>query len=105
MVVKGGRLFMAAWGADHLPAGWATFIRNFEVRDESNRRLLFEPKPKGVWESSDGFNGTVQLTYNVDLSFSKEKWPYGNEQAALFQNDALFVVSKALFVVADAPIR
>lgn len=101
--VKGGRLFMAAWGADHLPAGWATFIRNFEVRDESNRRLVFEPKPNGVWESSDGFNGTVQLTYHVDLSFSKEKWPYGNEQAALFQNDALFVVSKALFVVADVP--
>ena len=101
--VKDGRLFMAASGADHLPAGWATFIRNFEVRDGSDRRLSFVSKPNGVWELSDRFNGTVKLTYQVDLSFAKEKWPYGNEQAALFENNALFVVSKALFVVSDAP--
>lgn len=100
--VKDGRLFMAAWGADHLPAGWATFIRNFEVRDESDRQLRFTSKPNGVWELADRFNGTVKLTYQIDFSFSKQKWPYGNEQAAVFQNDALFVVSKALFVVSDA---
>ena len=101
--VKDGRLFMAAWGADHLPAGWATFIRNFEVRDESDRQLRFASKPNGVWEVADRFNGTVKLTYQIDFSFSKEKWPYGNEQAALFKHNALFVVSKALFVVSDAP--
>ena len=39
--VRDGRLFMAAWGADHLPAGWGTFIRHFEVRDESDRQLVF----------------------------------------------------------------
>ena len=99
--VKDGRLFMAAWGADHLPAGWGTFIRHFEVRDESDRQLSFVSKPNGVWELSDRFNGTVKLKYQIDLSFAKEKWPYGNEQAAVFQNDALFVVSKALFVVSD----
>ncbi|HEY5838402.1 MAG TPA: hypothetical protein VIT19_05145, partial [Pyrinomonadaceae bacterium] len=101
--VKNGRLFMAAWGADHLPAGWATFIRHFEVRDDSDRQLVFVSKPNGVWELSDGFNGTVRLKYQVDLSFAKEKWPYGNEQAALFEGGALFLVSKALFVVSDAP--
>lgn len=100
--VKDGRLFMAAWGADHLPAGWGTFIRHFEVRDESDRQLIFVSKPNGVWELSDRFNGTVKLKYQVDLSFAKEKWPYGNEQAALFESGALFLVSKALFVVSDA---
>jgi predicted metalloprotease with PDZ domain len=101
--VTGGRLFMAAWGADHLPDGWATFVREFQVRDESNYRLAFETKPNGVWQLSNGYTGAVKLSYQVDLSFTKDKWKYGNEQAGFFQNDALFIVSKALFVVSDAP--
>lgn len=101
--IKEGRLFMAAWGADHLPNGWATFVRNFKVCDESGRELTFEAKPNGAWQLTDAKTGTVKISYEVDLSFTKTKWPYGNEQAGSFQDAALFIVSKALFVVADEP--
>ena len=99
--VTNGRLFMASWGADHLPAGWATFVRNFKVSDESNHQLSFDSKPNGAWQITNGFSGRVKLSYEVDLSFTKTKWKYGNEQAGIFQDDALFVVSKALFIVSD----
>jgi predicted metalloprotease with PDZ domain len=99
--VKDGRLFMAPWGADFLPAGWATFVRNLRVSDESNRQLAVESKPNGEWQISNGFIGRVTLSYQVDLSFTKTKWPPGNEQAGILQGNALFVVSKALFIVAD----
>ena len=99
--VTGGRLFMAPWGADHLPNGWGTFVRKFEVRDPSNRQLTFEAKPNGGWQLSDSFTGNAKLSYEVDLSFTKGEWRYGKEQAGTFQDEALFVVSKALFVVSD----
>ena len=103
--VTNGRLFMASWGAPHLPAGWATFVRNLKITDQSNHPLTFEPRSNGVWEISKGFTGNVKLTYQVDLSFTKTKWNYGNEQAGTFQDGALFVVSKALFIVTDTDGR
>jgi predicted metalloprotease with PDZ domain len=99
--VKDGRLFMAPWGADQLPNGWATFVRGFRVLDESNKQLTFESKPNGVWMLTNGFNGTAKVSYQVDLSFTQSKWPAGNEQAGTFQDDALFIVSKSLFVISD----
>jgi predicted metalloprotease with PDZ domain len=99
--VADGRLFMAAWGANQLPDGWATFLRQFQVRDDSDRLLRYESKPNGSWQLADGFTGNVRLTYKVDLSFTKERWPAGNEQAGLFQGSSLFLVSKSLFVVSD----
>jgi predicted metalloprotease with PDZ domain len=103
--VKNGRLFMAPWGADFLPNGWATFVRDFKVSEESNRPLAFEPKPNGEWQIANNFNGRVRLSYKVDLAFTKTKWKYGNEQAGVFQDNALFIVSKALFIVSDADGR
>lgn len=101
--VINGRLYMASWGAPQFPDGWANFVRNFQVRDESNRELSFAVKPNGVWQLSNNITGTVKMSYQVDFSFAKEKWPYGNEQAAYFEDETLFTVSKALFVVSDAP--
>ena len=101
--VKDGRLYMASWGAPQFPDGWATFVRNFQVRDDANRQLSFAVKPNGVWQLSNNVTGAVKLSYQVDFSFAKEKWPYGNEQAAFFEDNTLFTVSKALFVVSDAP--
>lgn len=103
--VKDGRLFMATWGADHLPEGWATFVRNFQVRDKTNRVVPYESKPNGGWQLSNAFSGIANVSYQIDLSFTKTKWPYGNEQAGSFQDDALFVVTKALFVVSDVQGR
>jgi predicted metalloprotease with PDZ domain len=47
--------------------------------------------------------GPVVVAYRVDLSFVREAWPAGNEQAGFFDGDALYLVTKALFIADDAP--
>lgn len=104
ITVADGRIFMAPWGADHLPNGWASFVKNLLITDRAGKSVNFESKPNGAWQLGGASNGAaMRLSYQVDLSFTKTKWTYGNEQAGVFQDDALFVVSKALFVVSDAP--
>lgn len=103
IVVKDGHLFMAPWGADFLPNGWASFVKNLRVTNAAGNDIGFESKANGEWQLSGISDGSVKLSYQVDLSFTKTKWIYGNEQAGIYQDDALFVVSKALFIVSDAP--
>ncbi len=31
IAVKDGQIFMAPWGADHLPGGWASFVKNIKT--------------------------------------------------------------------------
>jgi predicted metalloprotease with PDZ domain len=100
--VKDGHLYMAPWGADFLPNGWATFVRELQITDEKGRSLPFAPAKSGEWQISNGYNGVAKLSYQVDLSFTKSKWRSGNEQAGIFQENALFIVSKALFIISDA---
>lgn len=99
--VSDGRLFMAPWGADFLPDGWATFLRKLQISDTRGRPLAFVANPKGEWKISERFDGKAKLSYEVDLSFTTTKWRYGNEQAGTFQDNALYVVTKVLFIVSD----
>jgi predicted metalloprotease with PDZ domain len=103
--VKDGHLFMAQWGADHLPGGWATFVSKLEITDVNGRPLAFVSNAKGEWTNSDKFAGMVKLSYEIDLSFTKTKWRYGNEQAGIYQDNALFIVTKALFILSDTTAK
>ena len=99
----GGRLSMAAWGADMHPRGWAHYVRDLRVTDEGNRVLSAAADPKAAAWQIPSTAGVVRVEYEVDLAFTRAEWPYGNEQAGLWQDGALFLVSKALFIVSDAP--
>lgn len=101
--VKDGQIFMAAWGADFLPNGWASFVKNLRITDRAGNIVGSEAKPNGARQINASSDNFVKLFYQVDLSFTKSKWIYGNEQAGVYRDDALFVVSKALFIVSDAP--
>ena len=41
---------------------------------------------------------SLRVQYDVDLSFARQPWPAGNEQAGYTDGKALFLVSKALFL-------
>lgn len=43
--------------------------------------------------------GPVTLRYVVDLSFTREPWPPGNEQAGQFTGDAVYRVTRPVFTV------
>ena len=98
----GGRLSMAAWGADMHPRGWAHYVRELRITDGSNRVLSAEEDPKAAAWQIPSTAGVVRIQYDVDLAFTRTEWPYGNEQAGLWQDGALFLVSKALFIASDA---
>jgi hypothetical protein len=49
----------------------------------------------------------VTLRYVVDLSFTREPWPFGNERAGQFTGDAVYLIAQPVFIapVADGPMR
>lgn len=103
LTAPGGKLSMAGWGADMHPRGWAHYVKDLHVTGEGNRALEATDDPKAAAWQIESATGPVHIEYTVDLSFAREDWPYGNEQAGIWQDGALFLVSKALFIVTDAP--
>lgn len=103
--VVDGRLLMIGGSVDHLPRGWATFIRRIKVTTGDGASLPLEEfsddKYKAQWRVGNNFNGRAHLSYQVDLSFSQTKWAAGNEQAAFYDGKALFAASRVLFIVSD----
>jgi predicted metalloprotease with PDZ domain len=99
----GGLVFVDSIQADHLPRGWATFIRDLRARDSSGRELALTPiDSTATWSLPSGAAGPLTLEYDVDLAFAREPYPPGNEQAGQAFEDALYLVTKPLFVVSEA---
>ena len=71
------------------PEGWSTFI---------------SPISKGVYYIGDSkwlANNRRKVEYEVDLSFVNKKWDVGNEQAGIFIDESMYVVTRALFLTTD----
>jgi predicted metalloprotease with PDZ domain len=100
--VGGDRLSMRN-GGNNLPQGFATFVTIRSVRDSSGRNVGFRRDSISQWKLDKPI-GRATITYDIDLSFARESWPSGNEQAAQWDAGALYSVTKPFFVtgVADA---
>jgi predicted metalloprotease with PDZ domain len=97
--VRDQRLAMETGGGiDHLPNQWATFVRELRATDPTGRALALEPVGAEGWRITQSYSGRVRLTYGVDVRFATEPWPPGNEQAGIWLDGALFVITKPLFV-------
>lgn len=86
--------------AEHLPKGWAEFVRNLDVR-VAGRSVPAAALEGARWRLPAGFSSPVTVTYDVDLAFARTAWPSGNEQAAAVLDDALYIVGRAMFVTGD----
>lgn len=99
----GGRVFVDSIQADHLARGWATFVRDLRARDADGREVALTPiDSTAAWSLPDGVTGPLTLEYEIDLVFAREPYPPGNEQAGQLFDDALYLVTKPLFVVSEA---
>jgi predicted metalloprotease with PDZ domain len=88
-----GRLLMQTGGGiDHLPSQWATFVRALRVNSGSVTSVGAEG-----WRVS-GARGPLEVTYEVDLDYARKDWPAGNEQAGKLFEQALYTVTRPLFV-------
>ena len=67
------------------PEGWSTFIQPMD------HKLRFVGNSKWVLEGDEA-------NYSIDLSFVQHQWPAGNEQAGIYMQESMFVVTRALFL-------
>jgi predicted metalloprotease with PDZ domain len=99
----GGRVFVDSIQAQHLARGWATFVRDLRARDAAGREIALTPiDSTAAWSLPEGVAGPLTLEYEIDLAFAREPYPPGNEQAGQVFDDALYLVTKPLFVVSEA---
>jgi predicted metalloprotease with PDZ domain len=82
------------------PEGWASFVRNLTVT-ANDSQVPIDYVSKSRWELDLASPGPVTVEYDVDLSFTTIQWDVGNEQAGYFDGDAVYLVSKALFIHGD----
>ncbi len=104
MHLTSGKLAMATGGGiDHLPNHWTTFVEDLSVEDAAGEALTVEHLGPEGWRIPGGYEGEVQVRYAVDLSFTLEAWPPGNEQAGMASGDSLYVITKPLFIAPSTP--
>ena len=102
LTVLDGRLFMDSIQAQQLERGWATHVRDLVATDEGGRTIALEPRDTSAWVLDPGAK-KVRLSYTLDLAFARASWPAGNEQAGYVADDALYLVTKSLFITTSAP--
>jgi predicted metalloprotease with PDZ domain len=86
-------------GANQLPARWATFVSDFEVRDENNEPLPLVGNDDGTWELSSIPDSPVTLSYKVSLDHEQHEWSGGVDGAAYWREWGVFYTTRSLFVV------
>jgi len=94
---------MAAWGHPSLQHGWATFVTNLVVTDSKGNNITVTPiddKGWGSWHVDANNGQTIHLEYDVSFSHDQHDWnPAGGQDSRpAVTNDALFLVTKALFI-------
>src|SRR5687767_6186919 len=62
LAAPAGRLFMAAWGADLHPRGWAHYVRDLVVTDDKGQEIALAADPKSAaWQIARPVTGPVGL--------------------------------------------
>lgn len=105
--VRDGRLAAGFGGAFDWQRGWADFVRDLEVTAVDGRAITITSTgqaDKFAWLISESsgtqarFEGEVDLHYRVDLTYAHREWSFGNEQAGIVLDGALYTVTKGLFL-------
>jgi predicted metalloprotease with PDZ domain len=94
-------LVMYPEGADHVPNGWATFVRELVATDDAGRRIRLRDLGKGRWSVPRPFPPAVRLRYEVLLHHDAGPWPFGAKEAAYVKDDGIFVTGRALFIAQE----
>ena len=104
IVLNDSTIRMAAWGHPWLEQGWTTFVKKLIVTTDAGNSLSASIVNKGGWGKWKVLapNGTkIQLSYEVHFNHKDYDWnPAGGiDSRPEVTDDALFLVSKALFIL------
>lgn len=102
-----GRLITGSGGSYDWKRGWGDFVEvtsaisiNGEVLDVTEEGEGFD----SYWQLSingNPYHGRATLEYQVDLSYARQEWDFGNEQAGRIRDGAIYSVTKPFFLTSD----
>lgn len=86
--------------------GWATFIDIETMNSNSGEILDFTYLGKNKWLIKNRpVEEPVKIVYEVDLTFTTHNWVTGNEQAGFYDGEAIYLVTRSLFLYGEEHIR
>lgn len=91
-------LVMYHTGAEHLPQGWATYVRDLVATDDAGRAIRLRARGPGRWSIPSPRPAAVRLRYDVLLHHDAGSWPFGAKSAGYVKDDGVFATGKALFI-------
>ncbi len=103
VVLRKGQLLMAPWGyPPALENGWGSFVEDLQVFSDG-KRLNTQIEKGGIWQVDAPDGTALTLRYTVRLTHDDHNWdPAGGIDARpAVVEDALFYVTKALFIYSD----
>ena len=86
-------------GANQLPKRWATFVDDFQVRDEKDQVVPVSARDDGTWVLSSLPPGRVSVSYRIRLDHEDHAWSGGIDGAAYWREWGVFYTARSLFVV------
>lgn len=92
-------LYMAPWGAEHIPDGWRTFVKNERATDMSGRPVVLERIAGRKWKVKLPANSEFRLSYDVDVRHDSGSWIPDVREAGYAFRDRVFIVGRGLFVL------
>ena len=77
-------------GANQLPKRWATFVSDFEVRDENDNMVPVSARDDGTWQLSSLPPGRVSVRYRIRLDHEDHAWSGGVDGAAYWRESVSY---------------
>jgi hypothetical protein len=94
-------LAMVPYGAEHLPDGWRTFVKN-ERLTVNGAAARLERLPERRWRIWAPVGSRARLEYAVAVEHDLKPWTPNAREAAYARSWGTFAVGRALFVYHDA---
>ena len=92
-------ILMSPYGATHLENGWAAFISNLVAINKYHKQIAIISIGGGQFVFFPFIKGEeLYLSYTVNITHQKEKWPFGYKEAAYINKDILVATGNALFI-------
>lgn len=94
-----GCLRMDWEAAGFLEHGWATFVRNLRVEDQSGNAIPISTETPGCWTFASPPSRRVKISYDVLLNHDRINWEEGgHDESAYVLEDLAFFVGRAVFI-------
>lgn len=104
MEIIDGRIITGIGGSYDWKRGWADYVEIKNAQTTGGERLVITEKGESFdsyWQltlNSEAYNGMAIINYHVDLSYARQDWDFGNEQAGRIHDSAFYSVTKPFFL-------